>query len=115
MPELGGFEVVRRRTPDRMPAVVFLTAYDQFALRAFDVEALDYLVKPVSEARFAATMKRVTRRLRESGSDASKREQGIVVSTPRGALVLSLADIDWIEAADNYARLWIGARSYLHS
>src|SRR5262249_44789062 len=46
MPGLDGFEVIRQRTPDRMPAVVFLTAYDQFALRAFDAEALDYLVKP---------------------------------------------------------------------
>src|SRR5262245_46930839 len=49
MPEIDGFEVIRRRTPERMPAVVFLTAYAQFAIRAFDAEAHDYLVKPVSE------------------------------------------------------------------
>src|SRR5262245_59782400 len=64
MPGIDWFEVIRRRTPDRMPAVIFLTAYDQFALRAFEAEALDYLVKPVSEARFAATIKRLTRQLR---------------------------------------------------
>ena len=63
MPEIDGFEVIRRRTPERMPAVVFLTAYDQFAMRAFEAEAHDYLVKPVSEARFAATIKRLARRL----------------------------------------------------
>jgi two-component system LytT family response regulator len=110
MPGLDGFEVIRRRTPDRMPAVVFLTAYDQFAIRAFDAEALDYLVKPVSEVRFSATMKRLARQLRSS---SSAREQRIVVTTARGAAVLAIRDIDWIEAADNYARIWIGGRSYL--
>ena len=111
MPEVDGFEVIRRRTAERMPAVVFLTAYDQFAVRAFEAEAHDYLVKPVSEARFAATIKRLMKRL-GSGA-ASSREHSIVVSTARGALVLPIGEIDWIEAAGNYARLWIGARSYL--
>ncbi len=112
MPEIDGFEVIRRRTPERMPAVVFLTAYDQFAIRAFDAEAHDYLVKPVSEARFAATIRRLVKRL-GSADGAGSREPGIVVSTPRGARVLSLREIDWIEAADNYARLWMGGRSFL--
>ena len=112
MPEIDGFEVIRRRTSDRMPAIVFLTAYDQFAIRAFEAEAHDYLVKPVSEARFAATIKRLTRRLGAGGAGAT-REPAIVVSTARGAIVLPLREIDWIEAADNYARLWSGGRSYL--
>jgi two-component system LytT family response regulator len=112
MPEIDGFEVIRRRTPERMPAVVFLTAYDRFAIRAFEAEAHDYLVKPVTEARFAATMKRLTRRL-GAGRGMSPREPGIVVSTARGVRVLPLGEIDWIEAADNYARLWMGERSYL--
>ena len=111
MPEVDGFEVIRRRTPARMPAVVFLTAYDQFAIRAFEAEAHDYLVKPVSEARFAATIKRLVRRLR-SGEGAVK-DEAIVVTSARGATVLRLREIDWIEAADNYARLWAGGRSYL--
>jgi two-component system LytT family response regulator len=111
MPGIDGFEVIRRRTPERMPVVVFLTAYDQFAIRAFEAQALDYLVKPVTEARFAATMKRLARQLR-AGAPAA-RDQNIVVSTPRGATVLAVREIDWIEAADNYARLWIGRRSYL--
>jgi two-component system, LytTR family, response regulator len=111
MPEVDGFEVIRRRTAERMPAVVFLTAYDQFAIRAFEAEALDYLVKPVSEARFAATMKRLLKRLHGGGTP--DRADGIVVATPRGAVVLPLREIDWIEAAGNYARLWIGGRSYL--
>jgi two-component system LytT family response regulator len=111
MPGIDGFEVIRRRTPERMPAVVFLTAYDQFAIRAFEAQALDYLVKPVTEARFAATMKRLLRQLRTTAPPATR--DSIVVSTPRGAAVLRIPEIDWIEAADNYARLWIGGRSYL--
>ena len=111
MPELGGFDVIRRRTPDRMPVVVFLTAYDQYAIRAFDAEALDYLVKPVTAERFAATMRRVARRLR-LGTTSSP-EPSVVVPTARGALVLELREIDWIEAADYYVRVWVGARGYL--
>ena len=111
MPGIDGFEVIRRRTPERMPAVVFLTAYDQFAIRAFEAQALDYLVKPVSEARFAATMKRLTRQLRTAAPPS--RDPALVVTTSRGAMVLPLREIDWIEAADNYARLWIGGRSHL--
>jgi two-component system LytT family response regulator len=110
MPGIDGFEVIRRRTPDRMPTVVFLTAYDQHALKAFDAQALDYLVKPVSEVRFAATMKRVTRALR---GEAAARDPGIVVTTSRGSVVLRLHEIDWIESADNYSKLWVGSRSYL--
>jgi two-component system, LytTR family, response regulator len=111
MPEVSGFEVIRRRTPERMPIVVFLTAYDQFAIRAFEAEALDYLVKPVSDARFSATMKRVAKRL--SSGTRAREERSLVVTTARGALVLPLHEIDWIEAADYYARVWVGNRSYL--
>jgi two-component system, LytTR family, response regulator len=92
------------------PDVVFLDIQmpevDEFAIRAFEAEALDYLLKPVGEERFAATIERLTRRLR---NDAAS----IAVSTPRGIAVLPLEEIDWIEAADNYTRLWVGARSYL--
>src|SRR6058998_2638437 len=115
----------RSRHPDagrrrlRGDSAADATAYDQFAIRAFEAQALDYLVKPVAEARFAATMKRLTRQLRafaESRAlgfgDASRltapatREPTIVVSTARGATVVPLREIDWIEAADNYARIW---------
>ena len=109
MPGIDGFEVIRRRSVERMPAVVFLTAFDQFALKAFETEALDYLVKPVSEERFAATMKRLAKRL---SSPRLARDERIVVTTTRGAAVLHLSEIDWIEAAGNYAQLWIGQRNY---
>lgn len=111
MPGIDGFEVIRRRSGGRMPAVVFLTAFDQFAIKAFEAEALDYLVKPVTEVRFAATMKRLERRLSSSLRSVT-RDERIVVTTSRGAAVLHLGEIDWIEAAGNYAQLWIGQRNY---
>ncbi|HEX7828359.1 MAG TPA: response regulator [Thermoanaerobaculia bacterium] len=110
MPGVDGFEVIRRRTPERMPAVVFLTAYDQFAIRAFEAQALDYLVKPVAESRFEATMKRLARQLRSATPAAPP---GLIVTTSRGMTVLSVEDVDWIEAAGNYARVWIGTRGHL--
>ena len=110
MPGIDGFEVIKQRTVERMPAVVFLTAFDQFAIRAFETEALDYLVKPVSEARFAATMKRLEKRLRSSSKPS--RQETLVVTTARGATVLHLNEIDWIEAAGNYTQLWVGTRSH---
>jgi two-component system LytT family response regulator len=111
MPEIGGFEVIRRRTPERMPAVVFLTAYDQHAIRAFEAQALDYLVKPVTEARFASTMKRLTKQLR--GAAPLTPPDNIAVTTSRGVVMVALRDVDWIEAADNYARIWTNGRSHL--
>jgi two-component system LytT family response regulator len=110
MPGIDGFEVIKRRTVERMPAVVFLTAFDQFAIQAFETEALDYLVKPVSEERFATTMKRLLRRLQSNSRLTS--DETIVVATSRGATVLHLNEIDWIEAAGNYTQLWVGTRSY---
>ncbi len=111
MPGLDGFEVIRQRTPERMPAIVFLTAYEDFALKAFEAHALDYLVKPVSETRFAATMSRLERLLAMPG--ATSPEPQISVPTTRGVLRLRLSEIDWIESADNYSRIWSGGRDYL--
>ena len=111
MPGLDGFEIIRRRTPERMPAVVFLTAYDQFAIRAFEAAAFDYLLKPVSAARFAAMIARLARRLRTDTPPAA--DPVIVVTSSRGAVIVPLREIDWIEAEDKYVRIWTGNRSYL--
>jgi two-component system LytT family response regulator len=110
MPGINGFEVIKQRTVERMPAVVFLTAFDQFAIQAFETEALDYLVKPVSEARFAKTIKRLLRRLHAKPNSAH--DETIVVTSARGANVLHVNEIDWIESAGNYSKLWVGTRSY---
>lgn len=111
MPDIDGLDVIRRWPQERMPALVFFTAYEQFAIHAFEAQALDYLVKPVSEARFAATIKRLTRLL--DGPRSALTDERIVVPNSYGATVLSPDEIDWIEAADNYVRIWIGRRSFL--
>lgn len=110
MPEMDGFQLIHARTSERMPIVVFLTAYDEFAIKAFEDEALDYLVKPVTELRFAGTVKRILRRMRVK---EPARDRTLLVSSARGSVVLPLVEIDWIEAADNYASVWSNGRSYL--
>lgn len=111
MPGMDGFEVIRQRTVERMPAVVFLTAFDHYAIRAFEADAVDYLVKPLVEERFAATMRRLARRLPERTRSNSK--DVLLVRTPRGALTVNVREVEWIEAAGNYAQLWVGSRNYL--
>jgi two-component system LytT family response regulator len=125
MPELDGFGVVRECGVDCMPAVIFVTAYDEFAVRAFDAQALDYLVKPVEEARFAAALARTRLHLRSHAAlrmadklsallamhaGATHR---LVVPTSSGELVLDAAEIDWIEADDYYAGVYARGRRHL--
>ena len=111
MPGIDGFEVIRRRTPERMPALIFLTAYDQFALRAFEAQALDYLLKPVTQARFATTIARLKRQL--GASQPSIREPTLLVPSAGGSVVLAAREIDWIQSEDNYTRVWARGSSYL--
>jgi two-component system LytT family response regulator len=91
-----------------MPVTVFVTAYDEFAVKAFDAEALDYLVKPLSESRFRATMARVRRRLKARASNAA----AIAVPTEHGERLLSPDEIDWIEANDDHADIHAGGKRY---
>ena len=130
MPEMDGFEVLRARGPERMPAVIFVTAHDQFAVRAFEAHALDYLVKPLKIERFEAALQRVRERLHLMGSveralrltamleaeRAQREKKGIdrlIASTPTGDLVIPVSEIDWIGADDYYSRLHVGAKMYL--
>jgi len=132
MPETDGFEVLRAHGTERMPAVIFVTAFDAFAVRAFDAHAIDYLVKPLREARFAEAVQRVRERMRSddavalsrqlsallASNDASRAEptpasHRIVVPTSRGDLVLTASEIDWIEADDYYAAIYVGGRRHL--
>jgi two-component system LytT family response regulator len=127
MPEMDGFEVLRARGPDRMPAVVFVTAHDQFAVRAFEAHALDYLVKPLRIDRFEAALQRVRERLRMKEAvdlaarlkallQAERAKFGVerlVVPVATGELVIPVAEIDWIGADDYYACLHVGAKSHL--
>jgi two-component system LytT family response regulator len=127
MPELDGFGVMRAaiaaRGAARMPVTIFLTAYDEFALDAFEVEALDYLVKPVSDERFEAAMRRARRRLAAPRVPAAAEraepvapaaaERHLVIPTARGRLVVPLDDVDWIGAEDYYVAVYTGGRRHL--
>lgn len=128
MPGLDGFAVLEAIGDDRLPAVVFVTAYDQFALRAFEAHALDYLLKPFEAERFAKTLDRVRAQLRAQTADSmadrlrslvaslSSRErflERLVARTNGKILILRVADIDWIDAAANYVRVHIGGKQYL--
>ena len=106
MPGLDGFGLIRVHGVERMPLTVFVTAHDDFAVQAFETQALDYLVKPMSEARFKATMQRVLERLR------ARHGERLAVPTAAGELLLDANEIDWIEARDDYAEIHAGAERY---
>jgi two-component system, LytTR family, response regulator len=107
MPGTDGFAVLHGRGAAPMPPVVFVTAYDAHAVRAFEANALDYLLKPVTAARFALTIARV--RERRAGQGPLR----LSVPTGAGSLLVDPAEIDWIEADDYYAALHVGRRRHL--
>jgi two-component system LytT family response regulator len=107
MPGLDGMGVIRTHGADRMPVTVFITAHDEYAVRAFEAQALDYLVKPLAEARFRATIGRVRERIR-----AARATSRIPVPTATGELLLDAAEIDWIAAHDDHAEIHAGARRF---
>jgi len=112
MPECDGFDVLEMLGGDESCAIIFVTAYDTYALRAFEVGALDYLLKPFDDVRFERMLERAKRRiaLRAEGTAAAK--TFAVKSTGQIAFV-RMEEIDWIEAADYYASLHVGARTHL--
>jgi two-component system LytT family response regulator len=112
MPECDGFDVLERLGGDAPPAVVFVTAYDKYAIQAFEVEALDYLLKPFDDARFFRALSRVKAHLHQRTAEHAGIERLIVKSAGR-VVFLQAAEIDWIEAADYYACLHAGSRTHL--
>lgn len=129
MPELDGFGVLEKLRGRKMPAIIFVTAHDKFALRAFDVHALDYLLKPFDSSRFNQALDRARERLRGRDDDdlnqrisalladikgPAKALDRLAVKTGGRVLLLRTDDIDWIEAADNYVSLHVGSESHLH-
>jgi two-component system LytT family response regulator len=124
MPGLDGFAVIDRIGVDRMPIVVFLTAHDEHALRAFEAQALDYLLKPVDDERFAQALARARHRVHER---TLARAAGRTVpdqpapETPvrlairdRGRVILiDDHDVDWVEADGDYVRLHVGGKRHL--
>lgn len=117
MPGQSGLAVVDAFGADRMPLTVFVTAYDQHAIRAFDANALDYLLKPFSDERFESTMARVTRRLSECGQPAPPPPacwDRLVVKGDGVTQFVKAADIDWIEAVGVYVHLYVGGKALLY-
>ncbi|HJY42052.1 MAG TPA: response regulator [Steroidobacteraceae bacterium] len=112
MPECDGFDVLEMLGSDLAPAVIFVTAHDQYALRAFEAGALDYLLKPFDDARFHRALKRAKDRLANS-VPLQKRVQRLVVKTPGQVLFVNPADVDWIEAAGYYACLHVGDSTHI--
>jgi two-component system, LytTR family, response regulator len=129
MPEIDGFAVVDAIGIDRMPAVIFVTAFDSYALRAFESHAIDYLLKPIDDTRFADMLRRVRDRLRERAAGAlaiqlaamlAARVPATAQSSPRLAVrdrgrvaLLDPHDVEWIAADGDYVRITAGARVFL--
>lgn len=126
MPELDGFEVLEALPAGERPAVIFVTAYDEHAVRAFEVNAVDYLLKPVEPKRFEAALARAQQRRpaaggQEAGLEAvlaelrrSRAWPGrLVVRDGSRVTFVRTEEIDWIDAAGNYARLHVGKAMHL--
>ena len=128
MPEMDGFRVVQEIGPADMPAVVFVTAHDQYAIQAFEINAIDYLLKPVTEERFQKALQRSKARLSARPGDESNRQilslletiaspkrtlKRLAVRTAGKTVLVDVVDIDWIEAAENYVQLHTGHASHL--
>ena len=126
MPEVDGFDLLERIGIDRAPTVVFVTAYADHALRAFEVHAVDYLLKPIADARFAAALARAKteaqRRRSGAGGDArlaallrehTRTTRRLLIRDRDRTRVVDVETIDWIEAADYYAEIHAGGETHL--
>lgn len=129
MPELDGFGVIQSLEPDEIPAVIFITAYDAYAVKAFEVHALDYLLKPFDRERFSTALTRAKERLGGPTPEASGLGiQGLLaaVQTAEEAYIsrlsvrsrgksyfVQLTDVEWIEATGNYVTLHTGVRTHM--
>jgi two-component system, LytTR family, response regulator len=126
MPGMDGFGVLRALPRERLPGIIFLTAYEQHALKAFEVHALDYLLKPVTNARFTAAIGRAYK-LVDSASKATMAERVLgmldrtgdkyasrfTVQTGSRIQIVTAEDVEWIGAAGDYVELHVGGRSFL--
>jgi two-component system, LytTR family, response regulator len=126
MPEMNGFDVVRQVGADAMPEVVFVTAHDRFAIQAFEINALDYLLKPVSEERFAEALQRARSHFRQRGNDSErivsllqtlasppKTLKRVAVRSAGKTRFVDLQDVLWIQAAENYVQLHTATSRHL--
>lgn len=128
MPGMNGLEVARALTGENAPAVIFVTAYDAFAIQAFELNAIDYLLKPVTADRLGQALERAGKRDRSRDAETAERLTAAIrqleTRHPQGAgrlivrevgqvIVVATRDIDWIEGADYYVRLHVRDKSYM--
>lgn len=112
MPECDGFDVLEMLGGESPPAIIFVTAYDQYALRAFEAGALDYLLKPFDNTRFERALERAKQKI-ALGKDRPSRVERLAVQSAGQVTFVNVADIDWIEASDYYAALHVGQKTHL--
>lgn len=112
MPECGGFDVLELLGHD-LPTIIFVTAYDEYALRAFEAGALDYLLKPFDSARFGRALSRAKDKLAHYAPSRARPAQRLVVKSRSQVIFLDIADIDWIEAAGYYACVHVGSDTHI--
>lgn len=128
MPVLDGFGVLEALGKEQRPAVIFVTAYDRYAIRAFEVHALDYLLKPFDRERFQRALERARAKLTVPRMGDSDPQMPVLTEDPRGnrkpldrlviksggrVFFLRTEEVDWIEAAGNYVRLHVGPETHL--
>jgi two-component system LytT family response regulator len=127
MPEMDGFSVIHEIGPEKMPAVVFVTAHDHYAIRAFEINAIDYLLKPVTGERFVQSLARAKLRLRSSEpyqqnqilslletiASPSRHLTRLAVPSAGKTTFIYVDDVDWIRAAENYVELHVGQACHL--
>src|SRR5712692_744928 len=127
MPGIDGFGVLESLAPQQVPAVIFITAFDQYALRAFEVHALDYLLKPFDRERFERAVARAKKQIRRPDDELHERLlalledlkpgqkylERLVIKSGGRIFFMRAEEIDWIEASGNYVRLHAGKESHL--
>jgi two-component system, LytTR family, response regulator len=128
MPEMNGFEALQNLNLNKTPAIIFVTAYDQYAIRAFDVHALDYLLKPFNRERLKRAVTRAREQIEKAGTgkiderlasllkdltSSKKYLERLVVKSVGRVFFLRTDEVDWIEAAGNYVKLHVGREGHL--
>lgn len=128
MPEMDGFEVVEEIGAEQMPAVIFVTAHDQHAIQAFEINAIDYLLKPVTQERFDQALARAKTRLASRPAEEASRQiiglletivsprrhmKRLAVRAAGKTVFVDVGEVDWIEAAENYVQLHCGKANHL--
>jgi len=127
MPELDGFGVLQAIRTEPMPVIVFVTAHDQFALRAFEVHAVDYLLKPFDRERFSIALNHALEQVKQRGQSGISEKQSallaelkpakpverLAVKTGGRVILIKVQDIDWVEAAHNYVELHVEKQTHM--